>query len=115
MLAVNEADLHPTRARFLTLCAADRYAEAEPMVSLVYADGSAPDGSEVVARGAFYEEWGDTVAAEDADAARTAYAQAEEWYAVFASWATAAGEGSARMLDVDRARQKRRELERPSW
>jgi hypothetical protein len=99
-----------SRSRFLALCAACRFAEAESMVPIVYPDGSAVDGSEVVARAGFYEEWGDVVQATDPAAARTAFAQAEEWYALFASWATAGAEGSARMVDVERARDKQHAL-----
>lgn len=94
------------QARFLALCAGGRYAEAESIVSIVYSDGSTVDGSEVEARGAFYEEWADAVIDDDPAEARTAYAQAEEYYAQFASWATAGGEGLARMIDVDRVRDK---------
>jgi hypothetical protein len=108
---VNDAAFDSAQERFLALCASSRYAEAEPMVSVVYADGSEPGGAEVFARGGFYEDWGDAVAGIDQPAARTAYAQAEEWYAQFASWAPAGGEVEARMVNVDRLRLKQRDLE----
>jgi len=90
----------------------DRYARdvatlhSESMLSLMFPDGSAGGGAEVVSRGAFYEDWGDAVAALDPAAARTAYAQAEELFATFASWAPAGDDGTARMVDVDRVRLK---------
>ncbi len=95
------------RARYLGLCAAGRYAEAESILTLVFPDGS-NFGEELVSRGAFYEDWGDAVLLTDPAAARTAYAQAEELFATFASWATAGGEGTARMVDVERVRAKQR-------
>jgi hypothetical protein len=104
-LFVTDLDFDADRARFLGLCAAGRYAEAESMLTLVFPDGS-DDGEEVVSRGAFYEDWGDAVADIDPAASRTAYAQAEELFATFASWATAGGEGLARMIDVERVRDK---------
>jgi len=108
-LLVTDLDFDADRARFLGLCAAGRYAEAESMLRLVYPDGS-NYGEELVSRGAFYEDWGDAVCDSDPDAARTAYAQAEELFATFASWATAGGEGLARMVDVERVRDKQRGL-----
>jgi hypothetical protein len=104
-------DSEADRARFLGLCAAGRYAEAESMLSIIFPVGSSVDGGEVVSRGAFYEDWGDAVAELDPAAARTAYAQAEELFATFASWATAGGEGLARMVDVERVIGKRRALD----
>ena len=98
----SEAD----RERYLGLCAVGRYAEAESMLSLMFPDGSAGGGAEVVSRGAFYEDWGDAVAVLDPAAARTAYAQAEELFATFASWAPAGDDSGARMADVDRVRLK---------
>jgi hypothetical protein len=83
---VPNAATEPDRARFLGLCASGRYAEAEPMVAIVYGDGSMPDGAEVLARAGFYEEWGDATEAVDPDASRTAYLQAAELYAHYASW-----------------------------
>lgn len=87
--AVSDAVTEPERARFLGLCASSRYAEAEPLVGLVYANGSTPDGSEILACAGFYEDWGDAVAAIDPDVARTAYAQAEDFYVLHASWSAA--------------------------
>jgi hypothetical protein len=111
-LLVTDLDFDADRARFLGLCAAGRYAEAESMLALVFPDGS-DYGEELVSRGAFYEDWGDAVADDDPAASRTAYAQAEELFATFASWATAGAEGLGRMVDVDRVREKQHRLPTP--
>lgn len=73
------------------------------MVTLIYANGSMPEGSEIVARAGFYEDWGDAVAAIDPDASRTAYLQAAEFYALHASW-SASDDG--RSLEVERIEHK---------
>lgn len=85
---MSDAVTDPERARFLGLCASSRYAEAEPLVGLVYANGSMPDGTEILACAGFYEDWGDAVAAIDPAVARTAYAQAEDFYVLHASWSS---------------------------
>lgn len=102
--SVPNAATEPDRARFLGLCASGRYDEAEPMVGIIYANGSMPEGSEIVARGGFYEDWGDAVAAIDPDASRTAYLQAAEFYALHASW-SAPGDGD-RSCEVERIEHK---------
>jgi hypothetical protein len=92
------------QARFLMLCAEGRYAEAEQMLSIVYPNGvagSSGSGDEVMARGAFYEDWGDAVIAFDPPVACTAYAQAEELFATVASWAE-----DRAISDVDRVQAK---------
>jgi len=101
---VLNAATEPDRARFLGLCASGRYDEAEPMVGIIYANGSMPEGSEIVARAGFYEDWGDAVAAIDPDASRTAYLQAAEFYAHHASW-SAPGDGD-RSCEVERIEHK---------
>ena len=93
------------------LCAEGRYAEAESMLSIVYPNGTSATGDEVVARAAFYEDWGDAVLVHDPPLARTAYAQAEELFATVASWAPsgtkAEGEkASDAMTDVGRVQAK---------
>ena len=74
------------------------------MVALVYRNGSLPHGSEILARAGFYEEWGDAVAVMDPDASRTAYLQAAELYAHYASW-SANGDGD-RLREVERIERK---------
>ena len=63
-------------------------------------------------RAEFYEAWGD--ATRDPVAATDHYNQADFFFSIYASWSTSGGEGSARMLDVNRVRNKvmnvRREL-----
>jgi hypothetical protein len=101
---VPNAATEPDRARFLGLCASGRYDEAEAMVALVYANGSMPEGTETLARAGFYEEWGDAVAEADPDASRTAYLQAAEFYALYASWAV--HEDAGRRREVERIEHK---------
>ncbi len=74
------------------------------MVDLVYATGSMPPGSEVVARAGFYEDWGDAVAAADPEASHTAYLQAAELYALYASWSPA--DDRDRLHGVERVEHK---------
>lgn len=74
------------------------------MIDLVYANGSMPGGSEVVARAGFYEDWGDSVATVDPDASHTAYLQAAELYALYASW-SATGDDD-RLREVERVEHK---------
>lgn len=65
-------------------------------------------GDEPDALGALAEALGDRLArAGDLGAAGRAWALAESAFAQFASWATAGGEGLARMVDVERVRAKR--------
>ena len=83
-------------------------------------EGRDPEGTAVAAAdvikadadpesmGAFYERAGDL--ATDTDAKRLAYERAHERYGLFASWATAGGEGLARMIDVNRLEEKLRAL-----
>lgn len=90
------------QAQFLMLCAEGRYAEAEQMLSIVYPNGTSRSGDEIVARAAFYEDWGDAVSVADPAAAGTAYAQAEELFGTVASWS----EGGVPTSDVDRIQAK---------
>lgn len=61
-------------------------------------------GDDTVARAEFYEAWGDTT--REPLAAIDHYNQADFYFAIFASWATSGGEGTARMRDVNRVRMK---------
>lgn len=81
-----------------------RFAEAEPLM-LAGTDASDPYGDTTVARAEFYEQWGDA-ARSRAEAIR-AYTESENYFSLFASWSTSGGEGTARMMDVNRVRSKR--------
>jgi len=61
-------------------------------------------GDNTVARAEFYEAWGDQTRAplEAIDH----YNQADFYFSIFASWSTSGGEGTARMRDVNRVRNK---------
>jgi len=69
-------------------------------------------GDDTVARAEFYEAWGD--ATRDPINATDHYNQADFYFSMYASWSTSDREGTARMRDVDRVRNKvknvRREL-----
>jgi hypothetical protein len=65
-------------------------------------------GYEVTTRAAFYEDWGDL--AENAQESKKHYAEALRGFQIFASWATSGGEGTARILDVNRVLKKLAEL-----
>ena len=93
------------QARFLMLCAEGRYAEAEAMLSIVYPNAAPGAGDEIVARAAFYEDWGDAVIADDPPVACTAYAQAEELFATVASWSTEAEQQVTAAVDRVQAKQ----------
>lgn len=61
-------------------------------------------------RGQFYEAWGDSTRS-PLDAIDH-YNQADFYFGIFASWSTSGGEGTARMRDVDRVRNKVRNVKR---
>ena len=85
------------------LVVAGRFVEAE---SMMLAEALTPDGygGETVMKAGFYEAWGDSL--RDAQAATAKYWQAHHHWADFASWSTSGGEGTARMLDVNRVLRK---------
>jgi hypothetical protein len=81
-----------------------KFAEAE---SLMLAETDVNEdkyGDNTVARAEFYEAWGDQTRA--ALEAIDLYNQADFYFSIFASWSTSGGEGTARMRDVDRVRNK---------
>ena len=61
-------------------------------------------GDELITRAAFYEDWGDR--AEDQAEARRLFEKSLEGFRIFAACATSGGEGSARMIDVNRVEKK---------
>ena len=85
-----------------------KFAEAEPL--MLAETENEVHGYEILTRANFYEEWGD--AAANPEEARAHYAEARAGFQLFASWATSGGEGLARMLDVDRVREKIARLSR---
>lgn len=94
------------------LVALGRFAEAEPLMlagtpQTAEAD---PYGDNTVARAGFYEAWGDTLG--QTSAAAEKYHESERFWSLFASWSTSGGEGTARMMDVNRVRTKIRDTEK---
>ncbi len=55
-------------------------------------------------RGAYYENWADTLRDSDEQIAR--YGEALQYWQMFASCSTSGGEGTARMMDVHRVEKK---------
>ena len=96
------------------LARAGRFVEAESLMLATTDIEHDKFGDDTVARAEFYEAWGD--ATREPLAAIDHYNQADFYFAIFASWATRGGEGTARMREVDRVRNKvknvRQELER---
>jgi hypothetical protein len=81
-----------------------RFAEAESLMLAATDIEHDKFGDDTVARAEFYEAWGD--ATREPLAAIDRYNQADFYFAIFASWATSGGEGTARMRDVERVRTK---------
>jgi len=89
-----------------------RFAEAEPVMlaALGTERSEDPYGHNTAARGEFYEAWGD--ATRDPIDATDRYNQADFYFSMYASWSTSGGEGTARMIDVNRVRNKVRNVRR---
>ena len=89
-----------------------RFAEAEPLMLAEMATERDQDmyGDNTVARAEFYEAWGD--ATRDPIEATDHYNQADFYFSMYASWSTSGGEGTARMTDVNRVRNKVRNVRR---
>ena len=81
-----------------------RFAEAESLMLAATDIEHDKFGDDTVARAEFYEAWGD--ATREPLAAIDHYNQADFYFAIYASWSTSGGEGTARMRDVDRVRTK---------
>jgi hypothetical protein len=80
-----------------------RYAEMEAAM-LAATDRGEGYFPECEVRGAYYENWADTIL-NRADAAAK-YREALNYWQMFASCATSGGEGTARMSDVHRVQNK---------
>ncbi|MBK6749323.1 MAG: hypothetical protein KA956_13500 [Pyrinomonadaceae bacterium] len=80
-----------------------RFAEAEP---LMLADTEKRDGygGETIVRAEFYEDWGNFFRSGPEDEKR--YWRSHGYWALYASWSTSGGEGTARMIDVNRVLKK---------
>ena len=75
------------------------FAEAESSM-LEETEGKDGIGPDAEVRAQFYEDWGDTLLTK-ADAEEK-YRHAHHYWALFASWSTSGGEGTARMREADR-------------
>jgi hypothetical protein len=64
-------------------------------------DGRGPDAE---VRAQFYEDWGDAL--QTKAEVEEKYREAHRNWAIFASWATSGGEGTARMRDANRVLEK---------
>lgn len=80
-----------------------RYAEVEAkmLAATDLGEGKFP---ECEVRGAYYENWADTIG--DLDDRIAKYREALNYWQMFASCATSGGEGTARMMDVHRVQKK---------
>ncbi|HSU24579.1 MAG TPA: hypothetical protein VLI65_01235 [Pyrinomonadaceae bacterium] len=87
-----------------------RFADAEPLMLADTDPIEGRDGGNAVARAEFYEAWGD--ASREPLEAVDRYTEADLYFGIFASWSTSGGEGTARMLDVNRVRNKVRNVKR---
>ena len=87
-----------------------RFEEAQPLVEEEYARGD-DYGHHLLSRAYFYESWASQMEYDNLHEALRLYKEAEREYSMFASGATSGGEGTARMLDVNRLRQKTSELQ----
>ena len=84
-----------------------RFAEAEPIVKAELK--SMKTGDEMEDSAWYHEQWGDFV--EDKAEKKRLYSMALHNYQIFASWATSGGEGTARMLSVNRLSGKIKTIE----
>lgn len=79
-----------------------RFAEAEPSM-LAETEGTDGRGPDAETRAEFYEGWGDALKDR---AAEEKYRESHYYWAIFASWSTSGGEGTARMRDANRVLEK---------
>lgn len=88
------------------LVAVGRFAEAEPLMlaGTPQTTEADPYGKNTVARAEFYESWGDALG--QTPTAAEKYRESQNYWGLFASWSTSGGEGTARMMDVNRVAEK---------
>ena len=79
------------------------FAEAEPLM-LAETKETETLGPDAETRAQFFEDWGDRLVP-DAMALEK-YRESHYYWAMFASWSTSGGEGTARMIDVTRVLEK---------
>ena len=80
-----------------------RFGEAEELM-LCETEGVDGIGPDAGVRAQFYEDWGDGL--KNGAAAERKYREAHRYWAIFASWATSGGEGTARMREAYRVLEK---------
>lgn len=85
-----------------------RFAEAESAM-LSETEGTEGRGPDAETRSWFYETWGDSLRPQPS--AKEKYREAHYYWAIFASWSTSGGEGTARMMEVNRVLGKIESLE----
>jgi len=90
-------------AEWHELVKAGKFAEAEPLL-IAETDQMDQYGENTVTRAEFYEDWGDNLS--PADQAVEKYHEALRGWQIYASWSTSGGEGTARMMDVNRVLAK---------
>ena len=61
-------------------------------------------GENTVTRASFYESWGDALGSNGIAVEK--YNESVRYWSLFASWSTSGGEGTARMMDVNRVLEK---------
>jgi hypothetical protein len=87
-----------------------RFSEAEKVITEEFSRLE-HIGDSILSRGYFYETWASNVERQNPQQALVYYHKALNDYSVYASWATSGGEGTARMVDVDRLDKKIQKLE----
>ncbi|MCC6336566.1 MAG: hypothetical protein IT380_21580 [Myxococcales bacterium] len=101
-----EADPSDLQSKARQAAAERRWDDARAALLAAPQHPEAARDPEVVA--ALAERWGDRLTLlDDPDQAQRFYAVAEDAFAEVASWATAGGEGLARLVDVERLRKRR--------
>lgn len=80
-----------------------RFEEAEPLM-LTATSGEDPYGDLLVAKAEFYEAWGDYLSPDSSSVEKYSLSHAE--WAWYAACSTSGGEGTARMIAVNRVAKK---------
>ena len=88
-----------------------RFDEAEPLM-LTDTENRDGYGGETIVRAEFYEGWGNSL--RSGPDAEMRFWQSHGYWALYASWSTSGGEGTARMMDVKRVLKKIESLTKPN-